>query len=602
MASNAGFICAICKLPRACENEIDNKKCPFCAKGFGRADVARRHALKCPSRAGRSLPQIKRGRRLRACDSCCRSKSSCDSKVPCARCSQRGKTCTYNSLCTDPAHASKTRSEHGDEANRTTKTPSRLPFLLQSTDPSKGFEDLMAAVAAAEPHMKQTDPDLESTEVLAWSADTIDPRILHMDFSAMLFADDDLMLSSYGQGDRACTAVSPARVDTLMCELESVLAFKPRLRDGFTQSLDQGFFTATHFQRALDTCSRRRQCYHTTFIHWPTFTPDKSPLALLLALVLIGTAYLTAGDDLRGWPSPSLNQSLVELSEKYTFTELKRYTTRAAGDLDDFLPACQAANMIVSLQCSIGTPETRRRMACERQPAVVAAARAAGVVGAAHSPCGETEWTDFVHREACIRLVTSAFTNDTLLTCFFNHPPSMAIAELSGSMPSPNEVWHAESEAEFHAHTHHLEELQGQVSFSEAINALMSEEAVYAEAGLGKLSLSQLHVTVLGFQHVIFNYKASMLPKSGLATIVRALDRWVLLWATALDRIEPHDRKWLGIAKYAPEIALISRKVLETILREQEGEMSYFRRIANYDSSAFHEIVCHYTKEAEASV
>ncbi|KAI6782242.1 uncharacterized protein J7T54_008328 [Emericellopsis cladophorae] len=387
-------------------------------------------------------------------------------------------------------------SEHGHEANRTTKTQSRLPFLLLSTDPSKGSEGVMAAVAAAEPHVKQTDTDLENLQVSAWSADTIDPRMLHMDFSSILFADDDLMLGSSGQGDR----------------------------------------------------------------------------------------------------------SLVELSEKYTFTELKRYATRAADSLDHFLPACQAANMIVSLQCSIGDPNTRKRMACQRQPAVVDAARAAGFVGVAHSLCGGTEWTDFLHREACIRLVTSVFTNDALLTCFFNHPPSMAIAELSGSMPSPNEVWQAKSEAEFYTHSHQLEGLQGQKSFREAINALMSEQAAYAEAGLEKLSLSQLHTTVLGCQHVVFNYRASMLPKSGLATVMRALDRWALLWATALDRIEPHDRKWLGIAKYAPEIAFISRKVLEAILREQEGDLRYLRLIANYDSSAFHELICHFATEAEASV
>lgn len=115
------------------------------------------------------------------------------------------------------------------------------------------------------------------------------------------------------------------------------------------------------------------------------------------------------------------------------------------------------------------------------------------------------------------------------------------------------------------------------------------------------LSMSLLLILIdIAFQLILFNYRANPFPKSLDLVLLRALDRWEQLWDAALQQIPPEAQRWLGVAKYSAEFALVSRRIIEVSGTGEEPRSKYLRCTPEYDLSVFHEFIMEHGTAGEA--
>jgi hypothetical protein len=79
-----------------------------------------------------------------------------------------------------------------------------------------------------------------------------------------------------------------------------------------------------------------------------------------------------------------------------------------------------------------------------------------------------------------------------------------------------------------------------------------------------------------------------MLPREMSFTLLRALDRWKKLWDAAFSQVPLDQRRWLGISGHAPELAMLSRLIIETCGTERAKTLRYLQGIAGSDLTEFH--------------
>jgi hypothetical protein len=99
---------------------------------------------------------------------------------------------------------------------------------------------------------------------------------------------------------------------------------------------------------------------------------------------------------------------------------------------------------------------------------------------------------------------------------------------------------------------------------------------------------------------MIFNWHTMLKPPGVAQSILHALDRWGLLWDRAIARITPEAQQWLGVARHAPEIAWLSRRIIEISLTRQSDEVQYLQRCATYDLADFHQFIRQYGAASES--
>ncbi|KAF4339055.1 hypothetical protein FBEOM_7056 [Fusarium beomiforme] len=586
--------CQANKCP-VCNKTIATRQneCLFCQKPFRRADVARRHALSCKSREGRPLPpQAKRGRKLRACDNCSRVKASCDSELPCMRCSKRSIECNYSALCHDPSHRSTPVGIAKDERFS-------LSFLLQASNP---VHHSMDVIVAEEPERTTEIPAWKrcEPETTNWDSGTIDPKFLLLDLSDMLLdepqdyqdtVDNSLQFSGIFGPSNASVDTLSTRIAALSNILQDLAINKPHLKEGLNQSCERGFFTKSHFQNVLIFFFRRRH-YHKDTIHWPTFDPDKVLLHLLLAVVLTGTVYLQCLDQ----SSPSfLTTSLLELAEKYIYKELKRLSDQDMNPVTSkhMVEIFQAAVLMNTLEGSANHIEARRRIASKRIPALVATLRKSGMMSLKHET-GES-WEEFIQQETCIRVVSWTFINDSLMALFCNHPPIMTAKEMTGYLPCPIDIWEADSSVTFQERLQNRLARSYPSSCSEAVAGILAEEwtPVIMET-FARLDTSDLFYLCSALSRHIFHFRTSVVSPDYPKMLLRALSRWESLWENAFARITEDERRWLGISKHTPEVIALSRRTIEIIGSDEGKDSAYLQGIATYDTAVFHDFVQKY--------
>lgn len=264
--------CKVCHLPIAELQTLLQRACPFCDRSFRRADAVRRHARTCPARANRPLPETKRGRKSRACDSCAHDKTSCDGALPCARCATRGCDCQYSSLCHDESHRGTDNDTYQATAGRDKRMT--LSFLLEWSDPTR---DPMLWMMESEPENRVRGLVQETAlpGLSAWLAGTIDPALLLLDLPTNGFLEGAVDSSLGSENSTVPISVTVGRMQSLEAVFRSMLTAKPSLQHGFDLSFNNGFFTTTHIESALSTDSSRSSQLATS-IHWPTFEDRKS--------------------------------------------------------------------------------------------------------------------------------------------------------------------------------------------------------------------------------------------------------------------------------------------------------------------------------------
>ncbi|KAF4995559.1 hypothetical protein FDECE_12758 [Fusarium decemcellulare] len=507
------------------------------------------------------------------------------------------------SLCHDPSHRPRPPTTRDTEPARDNRLS--LPFLLRASDPQK---DSMVHVMATEPERDSETlrvwrhQNLPATD---WLSETIDPSFLLLDFSGMLsdttesyqgVQEDSNPLSIRLEPFEIPTDTFSAQINTLTSQLQALAVRKPHLKEAFERSCQRGFFTSTHFQNILTAYFRLRH-YHVTFIHWPTFDPEKISLHLLLAVIMMGATGLQHRDYDQ---DPIVTAPLLELAEVYIFAELKKWVKRAAdlASSPEGIEICQAAVLFVALQNNTNSVETRQRIGTKRNPMLIALLRTSGLVGFKHRiPPHETTWSQFLHQEICIKVVSWAFMNDNILAMFCNHPPVMTVKEMSGHLPCPMWLWEAEPE-EFEARKHELQVDSYPSCFSEAVSGLLGDQWTNSiAASFAKLDVLHLHLLIFALQPAIFHYRTSMLPPSSSDILLRAIDRWSLLWAAAYERIPVDERKWIGLARYAPELAVLSRRIIQVTGTEGGKESRYLQGTASYNTADLHQFIRQYGLE-----
>lgn len=90
---------------------------------------------------------------------------------------------------------------------------------------------------------------------------------------------------------------------------------------------------------------------------------------------------------------------------------------------------------------------------------------------------------------------------------------------------------------------------------------------------------------------VIFDLHSSKFPASHSATLFRALDRWDLLWASAIKQMPEDQHKWLGVARNSPGLIWLSRQILKVGQTDEAKKWRYFQRIPSYTTADVFEFV-----------
>lgn len=499
--------CHTCQLPLAQSTlSRPHHQCPFCRRSFGRVDGLRRHTKTCPTRGDRPLPpDVKRGRKVHACDTCSRIKVSCDSKTPCARCASRDLSCTYGRICADSSHRLKVVPSG--------KPPSidnnslQLSFLLAYTDPSVGTGDGVILVREPEHDPGQT-AAWESADNHCTISDTIDPSLLFLGFTYPSFGmdldccsiDSDHIPNAADSTDLGISEEElRARVGQLEVDIRLVATAEPYVQNICETGSWAEFFVISSFQESIKAFFQREQLL-ATIIHKPTFCPEQVDTTLLLAIAISGYTYLHCRQG--GTNFSPFVLALRELGEKYIFRRVEQLlgSTVPLVVSPQPLEVCQAAYIIETLQFCVKDAKTRQRTITRCHPMLVDLLRSINIVGSRHSlPGSEVDWHTFVCTESCIRLLHWVFINDAWFTLFSNRPPAMTFSDMSGHLPCDDRLWKADSPASFDSFKLQ-QEFSSSLSYLDAlVSGLLGDEWTGSTvASYTRLDIKHFLVLILG--------------------------------------------------------------------------------------------------------
>ncbi|KIW06920.1 uncharacterized protein PV09_02589 [Verruconis gallopava] len=594
--------CRICRLPFSRNILSQHNECCFCGRVFRRVDGAKRHVKSCPLRGNRPLPaHMKRGRKVHACDTCSRTKVSCDSKIPCTRCSSRNLNCTYRRLCNDPTHLA--NSIIGQELLSRDKNRNRLSFMLACTDPCAGPVDEVLITREPKDEAFQA-PILDTPANLNPIADTIDPRVLFLSLIGPSFSTDlDFDDLNDAPERRTQDRLSLDKSDQELQELVSILAFElhqiagqdTHLQSCVNTSCFDEFFTVPNFRDCIKVFFQREQLL-ATVIHGSTFRPNHVDPTLLLAVVVAGSVYLHYRQGSVGFTSFLL--TLRAIAEKFVFQsveELVGSTYEASSDAQRTLEICQAAYIVVTLQFCVKDVNIRQRLVTKCHPTLVDLLRNRKMTGTRHSaPGSEQSWHTFVYKESCIRLVHWVFINDAWFTLFSNHPPAMTFLDMSGHLPCRDELWNADCPEDFMRVVSQEGGAVGTPCLKSLMSGLLGEEwTEHTMALYGLLDVKHFLTIIFAFQHVIFHHhhlQTLVSLENSTSVLSRGLERWSELWRIASSRAEIQERNSLGLAKYSDELGFLFRRLIEAG-DEESMQLKFLHRSVTYDTASLHQFV-----------
>ncbi|KAF5004522.1 hypothetical protein FDECE_8989 [Fusarium decemcellulare] len=418
--------------------------------------------------------------------------------------------------------------------------------------------------------------------------ETINPRFLSLDHFNSRVAEpwhlDDMICP---ENDELDSYTSPSddlseRMDFLLLSLQSHVVSNALLSDDLNSLQLRGFFTADNFRKLIHALYSQR-FHHLHIIHWPTFGPETISLPLLLAAGMAGAAFLQRASQDSNIPAVVLpSPGLLETAEDYVFEELGRWSISAEAprSMDLGLELCQAALLMGTAVDFDNDEKTCERMANHRIPILMAALRTHGLPFARQAMSEDsTEWSRFIRNESWTRTITWAFFSDSLKTMFYNIPPIMTMQTLeSFDLLRRMEPLGLEP-----------------LSLSTVVEDLLGDEwdqkLVYLR---DLLSVPNLHAVIMSnmsdtaaLHLVIFNFQAVMMPTGCYPLLIRALDRWGMLWDFVQARVPQSEKKLLGVARHAHELAWLWRMIVEYSGGKTKCEVKYLKRNICYDTTDF---------------
>ncbi|PKS06213.1 hypothetical protein jhhlp_006959 [Lomentospora prolificans] len=222
----------------------------------------------------------------------------------------------------------------------------------------------------------------------------------------------------------------------------------------------------------------------------------------------------------------------------------------------------------------------------ERLPALISAMRRLHFIGCRHTP--SEDWHLFVQREHIIRLVSWAFCADCLATLSCNNPPNFSLQEMSGDLPCDPELWDTDSALAFRLLRSSWQ------SSSNCLKDLMSrllDDDWRVDSDCDNLPLFHLHVMLCALQPIIFNLHVTMFLAQQSKKLLQTLSTWRDLWERAMEKVPESHSRWLGVAKNAPDIEYLSRRIIEVAISPEAGSSRYLERVPSYCARDVHEFI-----------
>lgn len=383
------------------------------------------------------VPELRRGRKPKACEACFNSKVSCDKGHPCSRCLLRHLPCRPRDVGDD---LSKSAAPSAPEKPLTLQTSSQsaspgsvataanadesMPWIRNLINPRAAsmLEHMandtsvvteripdMSFLSGDSSHETTTQPSSvdvpDLMELYPWNyATMLDDVMFNFDDADdinMLSLDDTDMFppvpgfspsTSEGMEDTSLYLVNALHdLHNELCTSD------PTYSEPFHVSAVSAALSAANLKRFAATFFRLSHV-HFPIVHIPSFRSTSSR-SLLLSLVLQGAFRSPPLDDVL------TTRGLLRVAEEYVFRELQDSIALGTTHLPTTptLEALQAALVIVYLLAINNSVSSRRQSRVRRIPEIAWAVRHLDLMNVRHMP--DEDWQLFVYRETCIRYV-----------------------------------------------------------------------------------------------------------------------------------------------------------------------------------------------------
>lgn len=398
------------------------------------------------------VPELRRGRKPKACEACFNSKVSCDKGQPCSRCLLRHLPCRPRDVVEEASKYAATNSSEG--SNTQYSTSDHIPARASAgiTVPSntidgggmhwiKGLINPRAAsmlehmandtsvvteripdmsFLSSDPSSRDTQPSAEVTDIFdiyPWNYGTmLDDAMMNFDGSDdinMLSLGDDIPpvpgwspSSSEGMEDTSLFLVNSLHdLHTELC------ASDPTYTEKFDVNAVSRALSPTNLKRLAGTFFRLSHV-HFPIIHIPSFGRSTSSKSLLLVLVIQGAFRSPPLDDVL------TTRGLLRLAEEYVFRELQDSIALGTTQLPTIptLEALQAALVLVYLLVINNSVSSRRQSRVRRLPELAWAVRHFDLANVRHM--ADEDWELFIYRETCIRYANPPRSPNHSLFCY----------------------------------------------------------------------------------------------------------------------------------------------------------------------------------------
>ncbi|KAL1798456.1 hypothetical protein ACET3X_002493 [Alternaria dauci] len=386
---------------------------------------------------------------------------------------------------------------------------------------------------------------------------------------------------------------SPIVSDSLTPELEDAYALEVRVRElmhelsaQHNSMLERNDAIQTtfelHFAESVFTVGNVRhfvwsffRYFHFSFpiLHKPTFDLQTASLPLLLTLVLFGT--LSSNDS----DSSIAIRQFHHIAEAYIFDKLVSWqmlqTPQPAFINNDELELIQASILFVVFLSNVDDLATRRRIRLQRMPSIIAAMRASGLFSYRRRPFitakGTCDWQAFIADEMRLRLGIWAFIFDATISLFFNIPPQIAAAEMTGSMSCDEDLFRAESAADFERVALLGRSNQEAYTLPGLMSRLLFDPPEEIEDSDNHVSSTEMLILICALMSAIMSARMALVVSVIVEPMLRATDRWKRLWDLVSQDSEGNLLPHIGFEKHAAEYWWLTRTMLRVI---QSGDQS----------------------------
>ncbi|KAJ5426900.1 hypothetical protein N7465_001970 [Penicillium sp. CMV-2018d] len=187
----------------------------------------------------------------------------------------------------------------------------------------------------------------------------------------------------------------------------------------------------------------------------------------------------------------------------------------------------------------------------------------------------EFDWTDFVTRESCIRLVAYIYNLDSAYAMFCCQPPRLFLRELQIDLTAPEVCFEAVSAEECFIALRAWRQTMApnyNPSLCAAVKTICNGDASQLRIFAG-MSVLNMFTIVSALFAMTFHASSTALSPLDTSSIQAGLDNWVSLWPSPvrdeeLSRgfvsSEPNKTK-VGFMRHAPEYWLITSSILARI-------------------------------------